>query len=137
MTRARTARRQSAARDLLAPAVVAAGIMVAATIPAPVPSGTPQGAGYLAHAGMYGALAATLLWTWRRRGWPNPRTNAFVIAVAYGVLHEAVQAVIPWRSAAAADVIADAAGAAAVILGDSARRRLGFARRRPPGARAR
>jgi VanZ family protein len=98
--------------------------MVAATVPVPLPEGTPGWTGYAAHALMYAALAGTLLWTGRRRGWSRPAASAFLLAVAYGVLHEGVQAFVPWRSASALDILADAVGAAAAIAADAARRRL-------------
>ena len=111
------------ARDVAPPVVVAAGILVAATVPVPdAAAHAPEWSGLAAHAVMYAALAAALLWTCRRRGWPHPALWAFGLAVAYGVLHETVQAFLPWRSASALDVLADAVGAAGAVVVDALRR---------------
>lgn len=62
------------------------------------------------------ALAFAAMALAARLGWPAARAATLAAALAgYGVLIELVQAVVPGRSAEAADVLADLAGVALVL----------------------
>jgi VanZ family protein len=93
--------------------VYAAAVFAASAAPVAAP---PQAGLYfdkLVHLAVYLLLGALWLAAWRA-GAPGARRTAAVwaAATAYGALIEAVQAVLPWRSAEAADVLMNAVGAA-------------------------
>jgi VanZ family protein len=72
-----------------------------------------------AHALAYGVLASLCLmgltgWRWRRIAGAS-LLGAFLMAVLYGISDEIHQAFVPGRSPEAADVAADAAGAAIAL----------------------
>lgn len=79
----------------------------------------PPGADKLGHALLYGLLAAAALPALapsRRR--PTWRTGILVVLVCllYGVSDELHQAMVPGRDPSLGDLIADTAGAAAVVV---------------------
>lgn len=72
-----------------------------------------------AHALAYGVLALLCLmgltgWRWRRIA-AAPAVGACVVAVLYGISDEIHQMFVPGRSPDAADVVADAVGAAMAV----------------------
>lgn len=65
----------------------------------------------LVHAGLFGVQAWLLCRCRDRSGFRWPAAS-FALAVAYGLVTEAGQVVVPGRGATAGDVAADTAGAA-------------------------
>jgi VanZ family protein len=103
--------------DLAPPAAVALLILVLTTAPVAAPEGTPAVAPLAVHVGLFAALAAALGWSWWRRGWRRPVLGPATVATAYGLAIELVQVLIPYRTGALIDVVADALGA---VLGAAA-----------------
>jgi VanZ family protein len=90
----------------------AAGIRLLSSMPDP-PGGRLADVPHLdklAHAGLFGVLAALL----RLAGLPP--AWAVAVAGAWGVLDEAFQAGVPGRDPSAADVAADVAGAVLAVI---------------------
>jgi VanZ family protein len=108
------------ARDLAPPGAVAALVLVLTTAPIGGPSQAPPFVPLLVHVVMFAVLAAALTWTWQRRTWRHPVLGPVLVAIAYGCATELIQLLLPHRSGAVIDVVADAAGAiagAAVMRG--------------------
>jgi VanZ family protein len=83
----------------------------------PLPVGLPGQSDKLAHAAVFGLLAA--LWYWARCGTDGAgraALTAVVLAVVWGALDEAHQSFVPGRTADALDLLADAAGAVVAAL---------------------
>jgi hypothetical protein len=97
--------------DLLLPAAVAAVIGVLTTTPISGPARMPTVVPLVVHVAMFATLAGSLGWSWHRRGWAHPLLGPALIALAYGVAIEAVQAALPYRTGAVVDMAADGVGA--------------------------
>lgn len=84
---------------------------------APLPSGVND---KVAHAAAFGLLAWLWIRAWRpRRGKPpgvRGLLPAWMLSAGYGAIDEWHQSYVPGRTASAADWIADAFGAAVVVL---------------------
>ena len=98
-----------------APLALMAAIAVASH--APLPVGLPGPSDKLAHAAVFGLLAA--LWYWARRGTDGAgraAATAVALAVLWGAIDEAHQSFVPGRTADLFDLLADAAGAVLAAL---------------------
>jgi len=105
-------------------ALSVAGIAVLAFSPLPAPPG-PEGIDKLQHAAAFALLAALAEGAYPGRQIALARWG---LLFGYGLSIEAVQALLPYRDASAADLIANAIGILSYVLG-SALLRAGLARR--------
>ncbi|MGH2374215.1 MAG: VanZ family protein [bacterium] len=80
--------------------------------PPPVPSGTDL----WLHAFAYGILTVLLRYATAPRGTAQGALLAAGAAIAYGVFLEGAQAALPYRTAEARDLLANAIGVAAAVL---------------------
>jgi len=81
---------------------------------APLAAPAPAGLYFdkAAHLVVYVILAWLLLRAWRTSGRQSgDGLTVWVVATAYGAMIELVQSMLPWRSAEAADLLVNAAGA--------------------------
>lgn len=87
-------------------------MLVATSIPnPPVPAGV-AGLDKVVHFGMYGVLAALLVWVWSgRRPTATVVLGTLLAVSAYGALDEWHQQFIPGRSMELGDWLADSVGA--------------------------
>lgn len=96
------------------PAVLWMAAMAWASLapPPPVPSGTDL----WLHALAYGILTVLLRYATAPRGIAQSVLLAAGAAIIYGVFLEGAQAVLPYRTAEARDLLANAIGVAAAVL---------------------
>jgi VanZ family protein len=73
-----------------------------------------EGLGHFLEFGVFTALVA-VGWS-RRRGWPEAVALGAAAGIGYGLLIEAVQYPLPYRSAQAIDFVLDVCGVAAAVL---------------------
>lgn len=80
---------------------------------APVPDSdlAPSGFDKIAHLGLFGGLAFLIFWYESQRSWAGA-VRAFGLAVAAALLVELLQALVPFRDADLADLVAGGVGAA-------------------------
>jgi VanZ family protein len=116
------------ARTIGLPVAVVALVAILASIP--VSPSPPVAA--LAHVVLYGVAAAALLVAWRGLGWPRARLGAAWAAIMLGALHEAAQALMPWRTGAIRDLVPGVVGVMIVIGADWVRERRVLAALTPP-----
>ena len=103
---------------------VVAGVILVASLLGPDPTAAPTmgplgivGADKWTHALAYAGLAAALLYASVTPGRDSSRVGlAVALAVAFGVAIELLQWPIPYRTASAVDVLADAVGAGVLAL---------------------
>lgn len=88
-------------------------VLVAALLTAPLPeTDAPAGSDKIVHGLLFLWLGAC--WAWTGPGRRMPMAVVFFVA-GFGAAMEAVQAVLPWRSAEAWDLLADTLGALAGV----------------------
>ena len=90
-------------------------MLLAATL-APIPKSNlaPSGSDKIAHVVLFGGLALLIFWYESQRSWVGAM-RAFGLASAAALLVELLQALVPFRDADFADLLAGAAGAAVAV----------------------
>lgn len=103
-------------RHLIAwlPGVLWMGGLAWASLAPPPP--VPSGSDLWLHAVAYGILTLLLRYASASRGVVRSALLAAGVATAYGILLEGAQAALPYRTAEARDLLANAAGVAAAVL---------------------
>ncbi|MGQ0548554.1 MAG: VanZ family protein [Armatimonadota bacterium] len=80
------------------------------------PPAVPSGADLWLHAAAYGILTVLLRYATAPRGTARGALLAAGAAIAYGVLLEGAQAALPYRTAEARDLLANAIGVAVAVV---------------------
>jgi VanZ family protein len=86
-------------------------LLVATLTPVPKTNLAPSGFDKIAHVGLFGGLALLIFWYETQQSWAGAM-RAFGLATAAALLVELLQALVPFRDADFADLVAGAAGAA-------------------------
>ncbi len=92
------------------------GLLVVGSV-VPTPAGLETGVSdTFLHGALYGVLALLVFWSYLPVWGPNGAGLAgFLGTVTLGGFTEALQSLVPWRSAEAGDLVADAVGAGVAV----------------------